>query len=147
MKQIRTLAIVVALLCARGTFAQSGRSHDGSMQQVSAQGVSQSHGRDTNGGLPRVEEQMRVLTEKLNLTGDQQAKIKPIMQELHDATQKLIQDEHMSQEERLDKVRPLRQKADQRIRSILDDEQKKKLDQYEQGPHGEMHGSLSGTKS
>jgi hypothetical protein len=30
---------------------------------------------------------------------------------------------------------------------ILNDEQKKKLDQYLQGPHPEMHGNLSGSTS
>jgi hypothetical protein len=34
--------------------------------------------------------------------------------------------------------------ADKKIREILSDDQKKKLDQYLQGPHSEMHGNLSG---
>jgi hypothetical protein len=33
---------------------------------------------------------------------------------------------------------------DKKIREILSDDQKKKLDQYLQGPHSEMHGNLSG---
>jgi len=44
-------------------------------------------------------------------------------------------------------VRPQRYKADESIRAILNDDQKKKLDQYEQGPHSEMHSNLSGAKS
>jgi Spy/CpxP family protein refolding chaperone len=100
---------------------------------------------NSSGGLPTVEEQLKVLTGKLDLTGDQQTKIKPILQDLHDATQKLMEDKSLSNEERLAKVRPQRMNADSRIRSILNDDQKKKLDQYEQGPHGEMHGSLRGT--
>jgi Spy/CpxP family protein refolding chaperone len=99
---------------------------------------------NSSGALPTVEEQLKVLTGKLDLTGDQQTKIKPILQELHDATQKLMEDKSLSNEERLAKVRPQRMKADSSIRSILNDDQKKKLDQYEQGSHGEMHGGLSG---
>jgi len=94
--------------------------------------------------VPTVETQLKVLTEKLGLTGEQQIKIKPILEELHDATEKLVQDESTSREELLNKVRPHRYKADKKIRSLLSDEQKKKLDQYLQGPHGEMHGNLSG---
>lgn len=94
--------------------------------------------------VPTAEEQLKVLTGKLDLTGDQQAKIKPILQELHDATEKIVQDESLSRDERLAKVRPWRYKTDKKIREILNDDQKKKLDQYEQGPHPEMHGSLSG---
>jgi len=103
------------------------------------------HGqRDAQDGVPTVETQLKVLTEKLDLTGDQQAKVKAILQELHNATLKLVRDKSLSQEERLAKVRPQRYKADKQIREILNDDQKKKLDQYLQGPHSEMHGNLSG---
>jgi phosphoenolpyruvate-protein kinase (PTS system EI component) len=95
-------------------------------------------------GVPTVESQLKALTEKLDLTGDQQSRIKPILQELHDATQKIVQDKSLSHEEHLAKVRPQRYKADKQIREFLSDDQKKKLDQYLQGPHSEMHGNLSG---
>src|SRR6266403_1400971 len=39
------------------------------------------------GGVPTVQGHLKVLTEKLALTADQQTKVKPILQELHDATQ------------------------------------------------------------
>ena len=91
--------------------------------------------------VPTVQGHLKVLTEKLALTGDQQAKIKPILQELHDATQKLDQDESMSSEERMVKVRASREKADKKIREILNDDQKKKLDQLEHEPHPGLHGN------
>ena len=94
--------------------------------------------------VPIVGQMLKVLTEKLDLTGDQQARITPILQKLHDTQQKLVQDKSLSREERLAKVRPQRYKADKQIREILTDDQKKKLDQYLQGPHPEMHGNLSG---
>jgi Spy/CpxP family protein refolding chaperone len=94
--------------------------------------------------LPSVQEQLKVLSEKLDLTAGQKAKIKPILQHLHDATENAMHDETLSHEERLAKVRPQRLIADKKMREILSDEQKKKLDQYEQGPHPEMHGTLSG---
>jgi len=96
-------------------------------------------------GLPTVETQLKMLTEKLNLNDNQQNKIRPVLKELHDATEKLAQDDSLSHEERLAKVRPKRYKADKQIREILSDDQKKKLDAYEHGPHSEMHGNLSGT--
>jgi hypothetical protein len=100
--------------------------------------------RTAQGDVPTAEQQLKALTEKLDLTGDQQAGIKPILQQLHDATQKLVQDKSLSREERLAKVRPQRYKADKEIRELLSDGQKKKLDQFEQEPHPEMHGNLSG---
>ena len=101
----------------------------------------QSAGQDD---VPVVGQMLKVLTEKLDLTGDQQARITPILQKLHDTQQKLMQDKRLSREERLAKVRPQRHKADKQIRKILTDDQKKKLDQYLQGSHPEMHGNLSG---
>jgi hypothetical protein len=54
-------------------------------------------------------------------------------------------DQTLSDEQRLDKVRPLRMKADKQLREFLSDDQQKKLDQYLAGPHSEMHGNLHGT--
>lgn len=103
------------------------------------------HGGAAQDSLPTAEEQMKVLSEKLDLTAEQQIKIKPILRRLHEATEKIIEDQTLSRDERLAKVRPHRLLADQKIREILSAEQKKKLDQYELGPHPEMHGTLSGT--
>ncbi len=96
--------------------------------------------------VPIVGQMLKVLTEKLALTGDQQARITPILQKLHDTQQKLVEDKSLSREERLAKVRPQRDKADKKICKILTDDQKKKLDEFLQGPHPEMHGNLSGAK-
>lgn len=42
---------------------------------------------------PDVGDQLKVLTQKLDLSVDQQPKVKTILQELHDASLKLMQDE------------------------------------------------------
>jgi Spy/CpxP family protein refolding chaperone len=131
MNRIRLLAVGTMLMFSLTTVAQqattSGDAHGGK-----------------GGDVPTVEKHLKVLTEKLDLTGDQQAKINPILQELHDGTQKVMQDESMSREERLGHVRLWREKADKRIREILNDDQKKKLDELEQEPHPELHGNLNG---
>jgi len=95
-------------------------------------------------GLPDVGDQLKVLTQKLDLSVDQQPKVKTILQELHNASLRLMQNENVSQDEILSKVRPLRMNADKKIREILTNDQKKKLDLYLQGPHSEMHGNLHG---
>ena len=128
-----------ALIFALATHAQQGNTTAGTAAKNTSSGE--------DPGLPSVETQLKVLTEKLSLTSGQQSKIKPILRELHDTTEKLIQDKNLSHEERLAKVRPRRYKADEGIRAILNDDQKKKLDQYEHGPHPEMHGNLSGATS
>jgi hypothetical protein len=82
-------------------------------------------------GLPPAKEQLRILTDKLGLTADQQSKAGPIIRDLHDATLKLMNDKSLSEEERLNRVRPLRLNTDKKLREILNDQQKKKLDDYE----------------
>jgi len=97
--------------------------------------------------VPAVDPQLKFLAATLDLTDEQQATIKPILQGVYDATVKISQDQSLSREERLARVRPFRLKAHDQIREILNDEQKKKLEQYMQGPHSEMHGNLSGATS
>ena len=97
--------------------------------------------------VPSADDQLKFLTVQLDLTDEQQAKVRPILVALHDETVKISQDLSLSREERLARVRPFRSKAHDQISEILNDEQKKKLEQYMQGPHTEMHGNLSGVKS
>jgi hypothetical protein len=133
MNRIRLLAIGSMLLIAPGVLAQQ-TAPTGEPANRPAQGVV----------LPDVGDQLKVLTQKLDLSVDQQPKVKTILQELYDASLKLMQRESTSHEELLIKVRPLRMNADKKIREILSDDQKQKLDQYLQGAHAEMHGNLSG---
>jgi Spy/CpxP family protein refolding chaperone len=93
--------------------------------------------------VPGVEQHLKVLTEKLDLTSDQQARTTPVLQELHYASQKLAEDESMSRGERIDNLRAPRYKADRKIREILNDDQKKKLDQLEEQPHSGLHGDAN----
>jgi ElaB/YqjD/DUF883 family membrane-anchored ribosome-binding protein len=90
--------------------------------------------------VPKVQQQLKLLTEKLNLTCDQQAKIKPILQELHDAMQRVMKDQGTTPDERMEKMRTWHERADKQIRKILSEEQQKKLDQLESEPHPELHG-------
>ena len=130
MNRIRSIAIATALL-ALGAFAVPAVT----MQAVAAQ--------DGEVATVRpVEPQMKLLTEKLELSAEQQDKIKPILQDLYDTTGKLVQDENISRDERLNGIHAARLTADKKIRVILSDEQKKKLDQVESEPHPELHGDL-----
>ena len=141
MNRIHSLAIGTILIFALTAPAQQAANAPGAADKNEHTQL------DTQGGVPTAEEQLKVLTIKLDLTADQQAMIKPILQELHDATLKVVQDPSLSQEERLARVRPQRYKAHGQIQEILNDDQNRKLDQYMQGPHPEMHGNLTGATS
>jgi Spy/CpxP family protein refolding chaperone len=136
MNRFRLLAIGTMLMFVLTAVAQQATT--------SAGGPAKNVSGGEPAGVPTVETQLKILTAKLDLSGDQQRQIKPILQELRDATVKLVQNESLSREERLAKVRPERYKVRDQIRALLNDGQKKKLDQYLQGPHREMHGDLTG---
>lgn len=102
------------------------------------------HQSSAQNGVPAAKEQMKLLTARLDLSRVQQAKIKPILDELHDATVKLVRDQSLSREERMDQMGAWRRKTDKGIREVLNEEQQKKLDQVEHEPHPELHGDVEG---
>jgi hypothetical protein len=102
-----------------------------------------SNSNSAKNGLATVPEQLKMLTKRLDLAADQQSKIKPALEDLHDATIKLAEDKSLSHDERMAKIRPLRYETDKKIRAVLNEDQKQKLDQFEQEPHPELHGSLN----
>jgi Spy/CpxP family protein refolding chaperone len=90
-------------------------------------------------GMPSAEDHLKVLSEKLNLTSDQQTKIRPVLQELHDSAQKLMQDQSLSQEERRARHKAHMEIADKKVRDVLNEDQTKKLDELEQESHVDSH--------
>jgi hypothetical protein len=83
-------------------------------------------------GQPDVEEHLKMLTTRLDLTSAQQTRIKPVLAEMMATTQALERDQSLSSEQRTERMAAARQKADRRARKILNDEQKRKLERLEQ---------------
>ena len=139
MNHFRVLAAATILIFAFTAAAQ----------QTAASGGNTSKG--TSGaehtGVPTAETQLKFLSGKLDLTSGQQEKIKPILQELHDASVKLVRDGTKPRDERLSRMQDSHYAADKKIRAILTDDQKTKLDQIEQEPHPELHGNISETQN
>ena len=82
-----------------------------------------------------VERHVQVLGDKLGLTADQRTKITPMLQEMHDAAAKAEQDQSLSDDARNSQMMAAQKRADTKIRTVLTDDQKKKLDELE----AEMH--------
>ena len=90
--------------------------------------------------LPTVDEHLKALSEKLNLTADQQEKARPILKEMQESMQKIMDDTSLTPEQKHEQMRPIHQNADKKVREFLTDDQKKTLDELESHSHPDMHG-------
>ncbi len=148
MNRLRTLAIGTLAFGITLMFVLTAAAQQAATGPAAADNGEHSQ-RSARGDVPSVELQLKTLTEKLDMSSNQaEQRLTPILKKLHDATLKLVEDDSLSNQERLDKVHPYRfQGTRSNALAILSDDQKKKLDEYFQGPHPEMHGSLTGAPS
>lgn len=73
--------------------------------------------------------QVNALTQALNLSSDQQAKIKTILEDQHQQGESVVNDASLSQDAKLQKVHAIRQSTIDKVRATLSsDEQKSKFD-------------------
>lgn len=77
-------------------------------------------------------DQLARMTKQLKLTDEQQAKIKPILEEQHQKMMDLRQDTSMPREDRFAKFREIRQESLEKIKPILNPEQQKKWEKMQQ---------------
>ena len=82
--------------------------------------------------MPSVDDQVKMMSDRLNLTPDQQTKIKPILEDQRTQAQALMKDESLSDDDRRNKMRTLRESTNSKIRDVLTDDQKKQFDEMQQ---------------
>jgi Spy/CpxP family protein refolding chaperone len=88
------------------------------------------------------EDQLARMTKQLELTNDQQAKVKPILEEQHKKMMALRQDTSMSREDRFAKLREIRQQSLEKIKPVLTPEQQKKWEKMQQERRGRRRGPM-----
>ena len=124
MKQITTGILAGLLLLGLAAFAQQ--------QNPSGQAPPSGDQGQARHAMPSVDDQLKNLTDKLNLTADQQAKVKPILQDTQTQAQAVMKDSSLSQDDRRAKMRSLHESSSAKIRDVLNDDQKKKFDDWQQ---------------
>lgn len=124
MKSIRLWTALCILLPALGVLAACPGP-------ALAQAQGQKTGSVTTASTPVDEWQLKDLTEKLNLTEDQQAKIKAVLDDQQQQSQTAMQGDTLSREDKLSQVRRTNVSTTSKIRELLTDEQKIKFDQME----------------
>ncbi len=85
------------------------------------------------------DQRLQMMTKQLDLTADQQQKIKPLLESESQQMQTLHQDTSLSQEDRMSKMKQIRQSTNEQIKSSLNPDQQQKFDEM-MSRHGHAHG-------
>jgi periplasmic protein CpxP/Spy len=136
-KSLGCLALAGALAFGLNTtalFAQQDQSQAQDQSQDQSQGQQGGH-RGMN-----ADRQLEHLTRVLNLTSDQQAQIKPILQDRDQKMQALWQDPSTDQQDKRSQMRSIRQNSNVQIEAVLTDQQKQQFEQMQQHMHGHRGG-------
>lgn len=96
------------------------------------------------------DQRLQHMTKMLNLTADQQQKIKPILENQQTQMESLHQDTSMSRQDKMSKMQELRQSTNQQINGLLTPDQQQKWSQMqerrmEHSGHGAGMGAGSGS--
>ena len=128
MKLMRFLTLLAGCLFAMAAGAQQNTP-------------AQENGEHKHGGQMRSsEDMMQELTTKLNLTADQQTKIKSIMDESHEKMRATMSDQSLSKEDKHAKMKSMHDSIHAKVREVLTDEQKPKFDAMVKDMENNMHG-------
>jgi periplasmic protein CpxP/Spy len=89
------------------------------------------------------DEQVARMTKRYNLSSDQQAQIKPILANQQQQMQALRQDSSLSREDKMAKMKSIRDDSSTKIQALLNDGQKQKFaqDQQRRQEHMQEHGA------
>ncbi len=88
--------------------------------------------------MPSVDDQLKHLTKKLKLSDDQQAKLKPILEDQRTKMEQIHGDSSLSRQDRFGKMQELRQSSDAQIKSVLNEDQQKNFDKMREEQRGQM---------
>lgn len=94
--------------------------------------------------MPTVDDQLKHMTDRLGLSTEQQTKIKPILEDSHLQAQTVMNDSSLTPEDRRAKMRSLHESSSAKIRDVLNDDQKKKYDEWQQEMRDRMRQRQSG---
>jgi periplasmic protein CpxP/Spy len=88
--------------------------------------------------MPSVDDQIKHLTKKLNLSSDQQAKLKPILEDQRKQMEAVHSDTSLSRQDRMSKMQDLRKSSDDQIKGVLNEDQQKNFDKMREEQHDRM---------
>jgi hypothetical protein len=99
--------------------AQPGQQQPGAATQSQGSSVA---------GRPSIDDQVQSLSQQLNLSADQQAKVKTALEDQHTQAMNVVQDNSMARDDKIQKIHTIREATINKVRTSLNDDQKKKFD-------------------
>lgn len=142
MKQIRHVMMFAICMLAVAMWAQQSQPAQGDDQQHKGGGHGHGMGMGQGHGMMNADEHLQMLSQKLNLTDDQKAKIKPILEQHLKDRDAIMKDTSLTPEQKHEKMKASMDAAHAQMDPILNDEQKKQFAQMMQDMHGQGKGGM-----
>ncbi len=142
MKQIRQFMLIAVCMVAVAMWAQQSQPSQpaqGDDHQHMGMGQGQGHGHGMGQGMDP-EQHFQMMSQKLNLTDEQKAKIKPIFDQHMKDRQAIMSDQSLTVDQKHAKMKESMDATHSRIEAILTPEQKKQFAQMMQDMHGDHKG-------
>jgi Spy/CpxP family protein refolding chaperone len=137
MKLMRLVTLLAACLFAMAAVAQ---------QNPPAQANGDHKHGQMGPGMGNVDDHVKELTTKLNLSNDQQAKVKSILEDTHQQMDTLAKDQSISKDDKHAKMKELHESVHSKVRDVLTDDQKPKFDAMVKDMENNMHSQHAGDK-
>ncbi|HMF89360.1 MAG TPA: hypothetical protein VKL40_01865 [Candidatus Angelobacter sp.] len=138
MKIFRATVFTFPLLLALGAFAQDAdKPSDQSQPPTQKEQQQPPPAQPQQPGQPQapsIDDQVKALAQELGLDDSQQAKVKTILENQRTQALAVIGDTAAPRDEKVQKIRAIREDTIGKVRALLNDDQKKKLDQMLQEP-------------
>jgi len=90
------------------------------------------------------DEQLKHLTKQLDLTADQQAQIKPLLESQQQQAMQIHQDQSLSQQDRRSKMMAIHTDTKGKIEAVLNDTQKQKYEEMQAKMQEHMRERMQG---
>ena len=147
MKKIQAIAGFCVLFLALGAWAfqtsgQTSPPPPSQQPQAQPQEPSQQPPPSQGQSAPQgssIDEQVKALTVELGLSADQQPKLKSILEDQRTQGLAIVNDKSSTREDKVQKLHTLRESTISKVREMLNDDQRKKLDQMLQEPPDQPH--------
>ena len=139
MKFIRASVFTCTFLLALGAFAQeatkpSDQPQPPEQKEQPAPPQAAQPQQPAQPQPPTIDDQVKALAQELGLDDPQQAKVRTILEDQRAQAMAVIGDTAAPREEKVQKIRAIREETIAKVRGLLNDDQKKKLDQMLQEP-------------